>query len=151
MRFKRMWALFVARNYEFIRDKSGFGWNILFPFLIVAGFGLLFNSGSRQEFKMGVFPVKNLSMESLEIPEKLKAYSFIQIVPFESYDKAVDKLVHHKIDILMKNGMPVEYWVSDSSPKGELMEKVVKEAIIPEARFAGRIKKQEIKGEQVRR
>ena len=40
MSFKRMWALFVARNFEFIRDRAGFGWNILFPFLIVAGFGV---------------------------------------------------------------------------------------------------------------
>lgn len=55
MNFKRMWALFVARNFEFIRDRAGFGWNILFPFLIVAGFGLIFSSDSRSEFKMGFF------------------------------------------------------------------------------------------------
>ena len=36
MRWKRMWAMFKARNYEFFRDKAAFGWNFLFPFLIIA-------------------------------------------------------------------------------------------------------------------
>jgi len=89
-----MWALFVARNFEFIRDRAGFGWNILFPFLIVAGFGVIFSSDSRSEFKLGVFPVKQNSMtvNELKIPEKLKTYDHIKIVPFETHEEAMDKL-----------------------------------------------------------
>ena len=62
MSFKIMWALFVARNFEFIRDRAGFGWNILFPFLIVAGFGVIFSSDSGSDFKLGIFPVKDNQM-----------------------------------------------------------------------------------------
>lgn len=153
MSFKRMWALFAARNYEFIRDRAGFGWNILFPFLIVAGFGLIFSSDSRSEFKLGVFPVKpdQMVIEELKIPEKLKINEYIKIIAFNTRDDAVDKLLHHKIDILLENSnQKLSYWISDSSPKGYIMEKVVKESIIPDNMFATRIIKQQIKGEQIR-
>lgn len=148
-----MWALFVARNFEFIRDRAGFGWNILFPFLIVAGFGVIFSSDSRSEFKLGVSPVKQDSMtvNELKIPEKLKTYDHIKIVPFETHDEAMDKLLHHKIDILLENkGPKLRYWINNSSPKGYVLEKVVKESIIPEEMFASRVIKQQIKGEQIR-
>ena len=148
-----MWALFIARNYEFIRDRAGFGWNILFPFLIVAGFGVIFSSDSRSEFKLGVFPVEpdQMMVQNLNIPEKLKNYDYIKIVPFETRDGAMDKLLHHKIDILVENSDSIlSYWIADSSPKGFVMEKLVKESIIPEELFDSRIKKQQIKGKQIR-
>ncbi|WP_300464257.1 ABC transporter permease [Desulfobacula sp.] len=153
MNFKRMWALFVARNFEFIRDRAGFGWNILFPFLIVAGFGVMFSSDSRSEFKVGVFPVvpDQMVVTDLEIPERLKTYDYIKIVPFETYDAAVDKLLHHKIDMLLKNSGPkLHYWINASSPKGAVLEKVVKESVISEDMFAERMVKQQVKGKQIR-
>jgi len=153
MSFKRMWALFMARNFEFIRDRAGFGWNILFPFLIVAGFGLMFSSDSKSEFKLGVFPVKpgQMVIQDLKIPEKLKTSDYIKIVAFETRDNAMDRLLHHKVDIVLENtNSKIRYWISDSSPKGYVMEKVVKESIIPEKVFASRIIKQQIKGEQIR-
>jgi len=153
MSFKRMWALFMARNFEFIRDRAGFGWNILFPFLIVAGFGLMFSSDSKSEFKLGVFPVKpdQMVIQDLKIPEKLKTSEYIKIVGFETRDDAMDRLLHHKVDIVLENtNSKTIYWISDSSPKGYVMEKVVKESIIPDKMFASRIIKQQIKGEQIR-
>lgn len=153
MSLKRLWVLFVARNYEFIRDRAGFGWNILFPFLLVAGFGIIFSGDTRPEFKMGVFPLNDttINMSALELPEKLKTYQYIQVVPFDSFEKGLDKLNHHKIDILVKNSPPPhEYWISDSSPKGYIMEKVFKESMISEKSFDGQLKKVKIEGQQVR-
>ena len=34
--WKRIYALFVARNLEFIRDRSALAWNLLLPVLIGA-------------------------------------------------------------------------------------------------------------------
>jgi len=153
MSFKRMWALFMARNFEFIRDRAGFGWNILFPFLIVAGFGLMFSSDSKSEFKLGVFPIKpnQMVIQDLKIPEKLKTSDYIKIVGFETRDDAMDRLLHHKVDIVLKNtSSKTIYWISDSSPKGYVMEKVVKESIIPDKIFESRIIKQQINGKQIR-
>ena len=169
MSFKRMWALFVARNREFIRDKAGFGWNILFPFFIVAGFGFLFNSDSTKQFTIGVFSFekqiieqydksKNKGLENqktiianLDIPEKLKNSKHIKIVLFENFDQAIDKLLHHKIDILLENQKgKLKYWISDSSPDGYAMEKIIKESIISDDLFALKVVKQQIKGMQIR-
>ena len=36
MSLKRLWSILKARNLEFFRDRSAFGWNFLFPFLLVA-------------------------------------------------------------------------------------------------------------------
>ena len=44
MHIKRIWIMFKARNWEFFRDRASFGWNFLFPFLLVAGFGILFGT-----------------------------------------------------------------------------------------------------------
>ncbi len=51
MNFKRFWTMLKARNREFFRDRAAFGWNFLFPFLIVAGFGVIFGGQSYTEYK----------------------------------------------------------------------------------------------------
>jgi len=56
MNIHRMWAIFVARNAEFFRDRASFGWNFAFPFLIIVGFGIIFNGREFKQFKVGVFP-----------------------------------------------------------------------------------------------
>jgi ABC-2 type transport system permease protein len=158
MSFKRMWALFMARNYEFFRDRAGFGWNILFPFLIVAGFGIIFSSDHRADYKIGVFPMQseNPAISNIHIPEPLKNDPYIKLVGFASQNTGMDKLKHHKIDLLLKNPEPdagsskLAYWVSDSSPKGHVLEKMVLAAVVPETLFHNRIIKQEIVGDQIR-
>lgn len=148
-----MWVLFVARNREFIRDKAGFGWNILFPFLIVAGFGIVFSGDTRTDYKVGVFPVAtpHVDMKQVKLPSRLKGYQYIHFIPFKTFDTGLDRLVHHKIDILIKNDdLDFSYWISDSSPKGYVMEKVVRESLVPETFFQGKVKKKEIQSDQIR-
>ena len=72
MSWKRTWAMFKARNYEFFRDKAAFGWNFLFPFLIIAGFGLIFGDRDLSGFKVGVFPVarQSVSLADSGLPKK---------------------------------------------------------------------------------
>lgn len=153
MSIKRIWVLFVARNYEFVRDRAGFGWNILFPFLIVVGFGVMFNSDNRSDYKIGIFPVTDpaAAVDTLQIPEKLKTYDHIQIIGFKHFETAMDRLVHHKIDILLENKQEFpRYWVSDSSPKGYILEKVVKESMLPDSMFEKKLIRQKIKTDQIR-
>ncbi len=153
MSFKRIWALFVARNYEFVRDRAGFGWNILFPFLIVAGFGIIFSSDANTPFKLGVFSLapKSVVIEELSIPERLKSSDYIKIVPFETYDQAIDKLLHHKIDLLVENkGSRFRYWINESSPKGQILEKIVRESVLNEEIFLDHLEKNQIQGANIR-
>ena len=66
MRAKRFWAMFIARNKEFFRDRAAFGWNFLFPFLLVAGFGVIFGGKAYTTYKVGIFPAT---------PEPVKAFA----------------------------------------------------------------------------
>jgi ABC-2 type transport system permease protein len=153
MNFKRMWALFIARNYEFIRDKAGFGWNILFPFLIVAAFGFIFSNDTSSDYKIGIFPVqeKPIIIRNLNLPDKLKSYKHISIIPFENLEKGLDKLEHHKIDILLENqGPELRYWVNSSSPKSYIAETIVKESVIPEQTFSPLLVRKEVIGDRIR-
>lgn len=153
-----MWVLFVARNYEFIRDKAGFGWNILFPFLIVMGFGIIFSSDTRSDYKVGVFPVnpETMVISELNLPEKLKTDNYLKLVGFDSYNTAADRLKHHKIDLIIelpdRSGEynPLRYWISDSSPKGYVVEKIVKSAIAPDSVWENLVKKEQVTGRQIR-
>ncbi len=154
MNLKRMWALFVARNYEFIRDKAGFGWNILFPFLIVAGFGMIFSSDARAPFKIGVFPLQPDTAaieQQMTIPEMLQTAEYIKIVPIADLGQGMDKLEHHKIDLLLENSAsPLRYWVNAGSPKGKIMEAVITASVMDDADVAGRMEKHRVEGEPIR-
>ena len=165
MSLKRMWALFMARSLEFIRDRAGFGWNILFPFLLVAAFGIAFGTDAAKQFKVGVFPVPDPApaLEDLRINQALKTDPAVQLVFFADQDSALERLRHHKIDILIQtgesdvfgdtpsdNGEMVRYWISDASPSGALVEKLVKAAVVPAPFFEGRLHKQAVPGIQVR-
>ncbi|MDJ0809845.1 MAG: ABC transporter permease [Desulfobacterales bacterium] len=134
MHIKRIWVMFKARNFEFFRDKASFGWNFLFPFLLVAGFGILFGGREYVEYKIGVFPAPTgaLTAADLEIPEGLRNTRFVQFVGFASRDEALIKLRHHKIDFVIQAGpAPHQYWISDSSHKGYLVEKIFQASLMP--------------------
>ena len=50
---KRIFAIFVARNREFIRDRSSLSWNLLLPVALVFGLSYAFD-GQRDEYTVGV-------------------------------------------------------------------------------------------------
>jgi ABC-type multidrug transport system permease subunit len=133
MNFKRLWTMFKARNHEFFRDRAAFGWNFLFPFLLVGGFALIFGSDRYNDYKIGVFPLVNQSVqtEELKLPEGFKTQRSFEFIPFESDQEALDKLKHHKIDFLVRNDSPThEYWVNETSQKGYIVEQLFNSSLI---------------------
>ncbi len=120
----RVWRIFIARNKEFYRDKASFSWNILFPFLIIIGFGVIFSGGGKSEYKIGVVGY-NESIESAS-PEVKRFIStrYVEFVRFDSVDDALVKLQHHRIDMLVDFSSS-RYWMSESSPKGYIAEKIL--------------------------
>ncbi len=152
MDFKRMWAMFKARNKEFFRDKAAFGWNFLFPFLIVGGFAIVFGNSDYREYKIGIFPIADgtVSIKKLHIPNKFKQNKNFEFVGFENGEIALDKLKHHKIDFLVKNGsIDNEYWVNETSSKGNVIEQLFNAALVPASdKFKGT--KKEIQGVEIR-
>ncbi|MBU0730094.1 MAG: ABC transporter permease [Proteobacteria bacterium] len=122
--WRRIWTIFEARNKEFYRDKSALGWNFLFPFLIIIGFNLMFSGDRQNIYKVGYVG----DTTSIEYTTEFKAFQqtkYIEFITFDSRESALDKLLHHRIDLLIH---PAEgkYWVSSSSPKGYVVEQLLK-------------------------
>jgi ABC-type multidrug transport system permease subunit len=152
MSFKRFWTMFKARNREFFRDRAAFGWNFMFPFLIVAGFGVIFGAKSHTEYKIGLFPHEMVTVVPAEIgiPDGFQKMRYIEFIGIPTKAEGLDKLKHHKIDFLLKLGdPPYEYYVSDASPKGYVIEQMFKSSLIP-LDFKSDAQKQEIKGTDIR-
>ena len=134
MNLKRFWTLLKARNREFFRDRAAFGWNFLFPFLIVAGFGVIFGGQSYTEYKIGFFPQPEtqVRLDQIEIPAAFRNMRYLKFIGFPTEAAGLDKLKHHKIDFLLKSGPPpYEYYVSDESPKGYVLEQMFKASLVP--------------------
>jgi ABC-2 type transport system permease protein len=151
MSLKRLWAMLHARNLEFFRDRSALGWNFLFPFLIVAGFGIIFSGKDYSEYKVGVFPSRSeiVSTNDIDLPSGFRDTRFIKFIGFASFEEGSEKLKHHKIDFLVKAGSSShEYWVSDTSPKGYIIEKLFKASLFPENGTIA--KKMEVSGSEIR-
>jgi ABC-2 type transport system permease protein len=129
MNFKRLWAMFMARNREFFRDRAAFGWNFLFPFLLIAGFAIIFGGNESKNFKVGIFPCspsQSSKASNACIPQALKGIRQIQYIPIAKRDEGLDKLRHHRIDLLVeRDGPPFRYWTSDSDPKGYAVERML--------------------------
>jgi ABC-type multidrug transport system permease subunit len=156
--WKRIWKLFVARNKEFIRDRSAFGWNILFPFLIILGFSLMFSRQSQAQFKIGILAgpvahtdrVKTADSAPGERPDfgefaRFMKTDHLEFVYLDSEKQALDKLGQHRIDLVLnpKNG---SYWVSSTSPKGYIAEKLL---IAGASRPLERLTRRHISGREV--
>ena len=152
MRFKRFWIMFRARNREFFRDRAAFGWNFLFPFLIVAGFGVIFGAKTYTEYKIGLYPHETVTVNpaQTDIPGELRKMRYIRFIGIPTQAEGLDKLKHHKIDFLLKLGdPPYEYYVSEASPKGYVIEQMFKSSLIPPG-LRTEAQKQEIKGTAIR-
>ncbi|MFH2133058.1 MAG: ABC transporter permease [bacterium] len=152
MNLKRLWAIFKARNHEFFRDRAAFGWNFIFPFLIVGGFVIMFGGDSRNEYKVGVFPAGtgSLIVAEADIPARFKETRYLQFIGFADEADGLDRLKHHKIDFLVKAGSKTnEYWVSETSPKGYIVEQLFNGSLVPEA-AQPRAERRKIRGFEIR-
>lgn len=116
---RRTWAVFVARNKEFLRDRGALGWNLLFPLFVVFGMAFAFSGRGQDVFTVGVAGAR------AALPPGLAATRHVRFVSFDSEEEALRKLRHHQLDLVLRPGPDAEYWVNDSSPKGYLAERVM--------------------------
>lgn len=151
--FKRFQVMFAARNREFFRDRAGFGWNILFPFLLVAGFGLIFGAKEPSLYKIGVYPLSSSKPQAaqLDLPQEFTQTRYLEFVGFPTLEAGLERLRHHRIDLLVRLGPPPHpYWISDTSPKGHMMERVFKASLSSSPADAKLVVKEQIQGREIR-
>lgn len=151
MSWIRIWAMVRARNYEFFRDKAAFGWNFLFPFLIIAGFGIIFGGGGYSGFKVGVFPAVKVALRpaDMTLPQKFAATEHLEFIGFQTLEEGLDRLKHHRIDFLVRQDSPDwQYWVLESSPRGYIVERLFQAGLTPPGADSGR--KIAVRGGEIR-
>jgi ABC-type multidrug transport system permease subunit len=89
-------------------------------------------------------------MAALDIPQRFKEMNHLKFIGFQNAAEGLRKLKHQRIDFLLKIGQePHQYWVSDSSPKGYVVEQMFKASLIPPDSQPNAEKK-EIQGSAIR-
>ncbi len=122
MKIKRLLAVLIARNKEFMRDRAALSWNILFPVFIIAGFAFTFSGKPVDLYKVGVYGNMN---EARQVDKAFFSTRYIQFIPQEDLTRAIDKVDRHQIDMLfdVKNR---RYWINETSPRGYILERVLR-------------------------
>jgi ABC-type multidrug transport system permease subunit len=119
---KRIWTLFKARNIEFHRDRSALGWSLLFPFLIIAGFSLIFSDNPQKLYKTGILQSKTQA----NLPESahLISHPLVHAILVSNLESALVKLRHHQLDMVLSPDTG-RYWINSDSPRGTVLEEIL--------------------------
>jgi ABC-type multidrug transport system permease subunit len=118
----------------------------------MAGFGIMFGGREYTVYKVGIFPYASeiVSTKNLDLPGKFLKSRYLKFIGFKTAEEGLKKIQHHKIDILLKIGpQPHQYWISDTSPKGYIIEKMFNNSLFPIENLGLAIKK-EIEGNEIR-
>ena len=131
MNFQRFWAVFVCRNWEFLRDRSTLTWNLLFPISLIAGFAVAFSGPGLALYKVGV-----LGDAASGGGDAFFKTRYVQFIPFVDLPAALPKVERHQLDMLVD---PVgrRYWINEESPKGYVLERVLRHPTRAEAEALG--------------
>jgi ABC-2 type transport system permease protein len=142
VKWNRVYALFVARNLEFMRDRSALAWSLLLPILIIFVFAYAFTEDNPEKFKVGLVADARLSATA----ERFRATRYIKFIEFEQVDANLYKVERHQIDLLF-DAVSNRYWVNGTSPNGYIVEKLLLAAY---ANSADTLHKTLVEGDEVR-
>jgi ABC-2 type transport system permease protein len=120
---KRFLAILHARNMEFLRDASSFGWNIFFPLLLVLGFAAVFSGEPKPLFKVGV--MGNIAGVKTADAEFFKT-KYVQFIPVDDLNKAIGKVEHFQLDMLLDLRSGKRYWINADAPNGYVLERMLR-------------------------
>ena len=114
MNWHRIFAVVTARNREFYRDKSGLGWNIFVPIMLLLGFAFIFAQADDELFNIGVLGNPD--------GQPLADLQYVQLVQLQDQTEAMKRLRHHGIDLLVDLRDAPRYWRNKESARGYAAE-----------------------------
>ncbi|MFY0665770.1 MAG: ABC transporter permease [Natronospirillum sp.] len=120
MTWRRFWAVLRARNLEFFRDRGTLSWNIAFPVMLIAGFALIFGSGSNPVFKVGVVS----ELDAYISKPQVTVLPEVDVVPYSSLDAAIERLRRHHIHMVLDVDQRL-YWINETSSEGAVLEQLL--------------------------
>lgn len=141
--FKRIYAIFKARNLEFIRDRGTLSWNIILPVALMFGLSFIFSS-DRAEYTVGVLQ----ESETIDVTQHpFLSSRYIEFVPVDDRASGLRRVARHQLDLLVSFIGDGEYWINPDSPKGYFVEFALLQA---DADANGAISKSQVEGDAVR-
>ena len=117
---RRLYAIWYARNLEFLRDRATLIFTLLLPISLVIGMGFVFGGPPRNIFKVGVLTSQIDSKSHPFLQER-----YIDFVPIASAAVGLPKISHQSIDLLVDLQGTGRYWVNTDAPKGYIVEKLL--------------------------
>ena len=141
---KRTYAVFVARNREFMRDRGTLAWNLVMPVILVFGLAFVFGGEGRNQYTVGVLQA------SAEIDTSVHPFlesRFIEFVPVTDETAGFRKVERHQLDLLVRVENPRAYWVNPESPRGYIAERLLLQS---DATVGGLMQKAQISGDPIR-
>jgi len=124
---RRLKAATWARSLEFLRDKSSLGWNLAFPVLLVLGLAWVFSGPGQPLFKAAVLAPPGTALDGRLHP--FLATPQVQFYAEQPGEAALHKVQLQRIDMLLDfTATPGRYWVNEQSPKGKLLEQLLRGA-----------------------
>jgi ABC-type multidrug transport system permease subunit len=141
---KRIYAIFAARNREFVRDRGSLAWNILMPVILVAGLALAFGGEGRNQFTVGVLQ-SAADIDTAQHP--FLESRFIEFVAVKDAESAFRKVERHQLDLLVTFEGDSRYWVNPDSPRGYFAERLLLQS---DATAGGQVRKAQITGDAIR-
>lgn len=134
--FRHFSAVLRARNREFLRDRSSWTWNLVFPIMLIAGLAVLFGNEQRAVYKIGVFPSVDLNLPFFTT----RHLGFVEV---DSLASGVQSVERHQLDMLI-SATDRQYWINETSPNGYLVERILTGS------NSGEFEKQLVSGKEVR-
>jgi ABC-type multidrug transport system permease subunit len=118
--WNRIYALFVARNLEFVRDRSALAWSVLLPILIIFVFAYAFTEDNPEKFKVGLLPGGEPATAAATFADT----RYIRFIEFDEAQGNLHKVERHQVDLLFDPATN-RYWINQTSPNGYIVEKLL--------------------------
>ena len=141
---KRTFAIFRARNLEFVRDRSSLSWNIMLPVVLMFGLSFIFGGADRPEYTVGVLQAGE-QLDKNQHP--FLATRYIRFVVINDEEAGFRRIERHQLDLLVQFDEPRSYWVNPDSAKGYFAELALLQS---ENAATHGIRKAQIAGDPVR-
>jgi ABC-2 type transport system permease protein len=126
---RRLFAVWHARNLEFLRDRSSLVFNFVMPLALVVAFAVIFGAQPRNMIDIGVIAAPAATLDATLHPFLATRFVDFHRVEAADLNTAVRKVERHQSALLLDLRAAPRYWVNADSPKGYLAEKLLLESV----------------------
>ncbi len=155
---KKLWALIVARNKEFYRDRTTLGWTLLFPFIVLAGFAYGITGKQDPVLRMAVVGAPSTPAETLLVNslEGMPGVALVRMQGEAPEARAIRKLERYETDLVLLTsvqfgaGGGLLYSINRDSEKGKLAERLLTDDYVHLPDPKPRIEERKVEGHRVR-